>query len=92
MERRVASSKVTNKMEPNRTSPKPGLPTRNARSSKIQGMYKTLKAAAAASSQSSRGTPPGDHQLERWGSDCSRRVAANTKKIKPRTKAKCTPR
>ena len=52
MLRRVASSSSTSRIEPIATSSALGLPTRNARSSKMYGMYSTDSATATPSSQS----------------------------------------
>ena len=92
MLRRVASSSSTIRIEPIATSSPVGLPTRNARSSKTYGMYSTEAATATPSSQSTSGTPPGAHALRPVGLSPGERRKPNTTKIRPSTKARCTPR
>ena len=92
MLRRVASSSATISTVPITTSSGSGLPTRNIRSWKIHGMYSTEAATATASTQSNQGTPPGFHRLEGWARFSSAARCGNTRKIRPSTKARCTPR
>ncbi|CFN82935.1 Uncharacterised protein [Bordetella pertussis] len=69
MARRVPSSRPTIRMVPMATSIGSGLPTRNARSSKMYGMYRTLSASTMAMAQSYSGTPPGHSSVDfgsRW--------------------------
>ncbi|MNT22609.1 hypothetical protein D3C72_1579990 [compost metagenome] len=69
MARRVASSRPISRIEPMKTSMGSGLPTRNARSSKMYGMYITDRASAIAMIQSYRGMPPGAYHVDlgsRW--------------------------
>ena len=69
-----------------------GLPTRNARSSKIHGMYSTDAAIASPSTQSTSGTPPGaSHECLRATSSIDLR-AGKTRKTRPSTNARCMPR
>ncbi len=90
--RRVASSSSTSRIEPITTSIVSGLPTRNAMSSKMYGMYSTEIATAIASAQSISGTPPGVFQPPRRGASAALREKPKTMKISPSTKARCTPR
>ncbi len=67
--RRVASSRPISRIEPMKTSIGSGLPTRNARSSKMYGMYSTDSASATAMIQSYKGMPPGAYHVDlgsRW--------------------------
>ncbi|MNE93214.1 hypothetical protein D3C80_1910370 [compost metagenome] len=69
MARRVASNRPIRRIDPMNTSMGSGLPTRNARSSKMYGMYITDSASATAMTQSYSGMPPGAHQVDfgsRW--------------------------